>query len=728
VSSPELVVRTIAAFALGAAMAGYAPYCDASSAGDGPVLLPPEINQVHTILDNSVEHNAAGIPGLSPERLLQLINTSPDMRRLGPIQLSIDWFPDGKRILATLPYRVGQAMRIGVFTVDVATSSRLRVVDGSMSRLSPDGGRVAFLNPAGSLRVARLNTKTSAVASERDFTSINTVDKGISEFAWSPDSRALAYTSHSGEIGRNAPKDVEVSIVQVDTGRTRLLYRSQDNVGGLVWSRRGIFLARGQSYIGDGSAAKFWGEISLLDPSTGEIHKIVDKSGFDLDALAPSVAPDEESIAYGYDPLQVPPVSPLMIPAIHALGTDSTTIYSVKSNYALTDGRPQWLRQSEAAVYRCKVGGLFSSFCLLKADTNTMRRVDVESMREIGVFAASKTSDRLAWFSEDLAGTIRLQVSGENLRGVSNVYSFNRFDIRGIALGEVRTVHWSTAEHISFDGLLILPVNYIQGQSYPLIVDIHGGPTPGIHFTSSLLIVHPLEWQMWAAKGYAVFVADYRSAGVAGLNDEYFHRTKGFLEDGDVADVVSGIDEVIRMRIADPHRIGAIGHSFGAIVIDWLITHSDRLQAAVVKEGLPAWWDGIKPTPALRTPLFLHYREWYMGTDDLHREQIERENSAITYADRVKTPVLWMSGNTGLAGVMNVPQLYVNSINAAGGCARLMFFPDEGHVFIKQEHMKDVLAGAIGWFNHWLKGEGVLVGSHTRQARSCDKKLDGMVC
>jgi len=673
------------------------------------------INQVPAELDNSVEHDAKGVPGLTPEKLLELIGKAAGPEKVGVNQLSINWLPDGTRLLACLPFREGRSTRVGIFVVDTRSGDAVRLGEGTVSRMSPDARRVAYFDSGGGAHVAALETSSAGRISMRELRTLASPGGKIAEFAWSPDSAALVYAfrPETSSAATTEWAEIQIRLARVDTGEDRVLYRAKENVRGLSWTRRGIVLARGRVGSRNSASTEYWAEISLLDPSTGELHRVVDKSGFDLEALTPSVAPDERHIAYGYDPFQVPPVTPITLPAIHDLETGATKTYALKSHYALVDGGGQWLGNSKAAVFPCKTGALFSSFCIFHTDGTAMRRLDKDALQEIGPFSSSRTGDQLAWLSENLLGSIQLQVSAPGLGGQRVLYSFERFDLAGIAIGRAQTVQWPLDAHLKLTGFLILPVNYVRGHRYPLVVDIHGGPTPGIRLAGSMLVTHPLEWQMWAAKGYAVLVVDYRKGGVLGLNEEYFHRTDGFLEDGDVSDVIRGIDEVVRMGVADSHRVGAIGHSYGALVLDWLVTHSDRLQAAVVKEGDPALWSGVKPGASLTTPLYHHYKAWYLGTDESHFAQLEKDNSALSYAYRVRTPVLWIAGDTGLTGRENLPKVYVDAINAGGGCARFMFFPDEGHVFVQPEHNRQVTASTLAWFDHWLKnGDGSPARAH----------------
>lgn len=666
-----------------------------------PRVLPPAVNEVPAPLDDAVVTNSRGLDGLHPQRLLKLISAANAVPDLGDRTFPINWFPNDNALLVTLPYRADHVLRMGIFRVDVDRGQHRLLLDGSMAQLCAKQGMVAYRNEKVELTVGHI----AAGSSIHDSVRVGVPDEDpASEFTWSPDCRGLAYLWRHNIVGVDGRGTMEtvVDIYDIGKGESHVLVRVDGSAEGLAWGRNGIFIARGQEEFPEGDPRRPWGELALIDPATGQMTTVDPGGGFRLRFLSPAISPNGETLSYGHDPFQVPPVASFMIPAFHDVATGVTKTFPLKENFALAASRPHWRNGSIEAVYRCKADALYSAFCVVRSDSGVMHRFDFDPLREIsGAFAVSPRDGRVAWLSEDPNGRVSLSVSSKNLKESHDLYTVDRYELSDVALGELRHTRWVTSDGLHFGGLLVLPVNYVTGHQYPLIVDIHGGPTR-YAYTSSLLNTSSLEWQMWAAQGYAVFAVDYRSSGVAGLKEEYHRRIHGYREDDDIADVLAGVDQVIQSGVADPAKIGAVGMSYGGIVLDWLVTHSNRLRAAIVKEGYPALWDGVG-NPAVSTRVWLDYRAWVMGTDDAHRPEVERENAPITYANQVSTPILWVSGDTNVRGVVNVPRLYVNSINASGGTARLIFLPDEGHGFVKADNLKEVLASAIAWFDRYLK-------------------------
>jgi hypothetical protein len=146
--------------------------------------------------------------------------------------------------------------------------------------------------------------------------------------------------------------------------------------------------------------------------------------------------------------------------------------------------------------------------------------------------------------------------------------------------------------------------------------------------------------------GYVVFSPEFRSSGLLGRSsvEKYLRRQDMFARDQD--DVVSGVDHLVRLGLADPNRVAVTGHSWGAYVVNWLITHSDRFQVAVSFEGESdytlaygtdsslggnTYWEGL-----------FQGKPWETPGNYL-------KNSPAHSIRRVKIPTLFVSGAKGAA-------------------------------------------------------------------------------
>jgi dipeptidyl aminopeptidase/acylaminoacyl peptidase len=665
-------------------------------------------NEAPATLNDRAHVDARGHTGLTPGGYLAVAPYAKEGPTTDGRTLWLAWHPSGKTVLATLPCAECSERALAIFAMDVTGNTRNRLAIGEHPRMSPDGNRLAFLDSEVGLCVVDLVTDRSGAISAARQTSGPKPESPapIADFAWAPDSSSIVFSAvTAAPTNRASVPETMLYRYRIESGESHRIFTFSGDIEGLAWTPAGLYFAAGVELIARVEGSRFTGAIGRIQVSSegsGTFQSLQQDCGHNLRFLVPSVSPDGERIAFGCDAHRAPPPALFMRPAALNLRTGIARTFDLKP-YALAEPSPVWL-DSRQVVYKCKAAALFSSLCVLDAQTGALSRKDFDPLQDIARFSIAPDG-RLALLTSDPNGRMRVAVYERGWRRGRTLTSINRYLAIEPAFGEIRTLSWSSADGVILSGLLVLPVGYRPGTRYPLVVDIHGGPNRGVHLDGSLLNGSGLEWQMWAAQGYAVLVVDYRAGGVAGLDEAYHRRVSGFKEDGDIADVLAAIDAAVRVGVADGARVGAIGHSYGAVVLEWLVARSKRLASAIIKEGAPSLWDGEwgAGTVLSTSEAWLAYRRWLMGATEPERLKIERANASITYTSEVSTPVLYVSGDTDRAGALNVPRLYVDSINAHGGTARLISFAGEGHVFTRRENQRDLLASALAWFAHYLR-------------------------
>lgn len=308
---------------------------------------------------------------------------------------------------------------------------------------------------------------------------------------------------------------------------------------------------------------------------------------------------------------------------------------------------------------------------------------------------------RLAWMGQDAHANRIIRMATKDGSNLSDLILISGVP-KEIALSEVREVQWSTLNYpTSMRGLLILPLHYQEGKSYPLITDIHGGDIgASIYLMGGILVSTPLEWQLWAAKGYVVFVPDFRSSGSFGsLAISRDEMKEHDLVNRDMQDVLAGIDALIAKGIVDGNHTAAIGHSAGGRRVNWLAVTTHRFKAIVSKEGWCDEWllAGINP----KNRLF----QMYGGSPVMAPENYQK-NSALFHAKGATTPILFVmsSSEKGADSYSTVRWLY-HAVKSQGVDTQYIQYPDEGHVLERPENRKDAFERIIKWIDGHLQHE-----------------------
>src|SRR5690606_33443565 len=111
--------------------------------------------------------------------------------------------------------------------------------------------------------------------------------------------------------------------------------------------------------------------------------------------------------------------------------------------------------------------------------------------------------------------------------------------------GEIRELSWSAPDGLEIQGLVILPVGYQEGQRYPTVVQIHGGPQMAWKYELQAGVA---RWgQLLAQRGYAVFLPNPR--GSSGRGVEFLRAILGCYGEPDLDDIMSGVDYLIDQGI-----------------------------------------------------------------------------------------------------------------------------------------------------------------------------------
>lgn len=110
--------------------------------------------------------------------------------------------------------------------------------------------------------------------------------------------------------------------------------------------------------------------------------------------------------------------------------------------------------------------------------------------------------------------------------------------------------------------------------------------------------------------------------------------------------VLAAANEVIRMGIADSARLGVHGTSYGGYATNLLITYTDRFKAAINMSGKVDIISFYTDSPRLgvRNIHAAEKSQDRIGATLWQQPQKYVEHSAIMFADRIRTPLLLMTG------------------------------------------------------------------------------------
>lgn len=194
------------------------------------------------------------------------------------------------------------------------------------------------------------------------------------------------------------------------------------------------------------------------------------------------------------------------------------------------------------------------------------------------------------------------------------------------------------------------PTHRAQEETYPLAVQIHGGPA-GMWGPGTASMWH--EMQLLCSWGYGVLYANPR--GSSGYGYEFQRANWQNWGEGPGGDVLAAVDQACLLPWVDSERLVVAGGSYGGYLTVWIVGHDHRFKAAVAQRGVYDFATFFGEGNAWRLV------EWSMGGPpwDARTRPILQRESAVTFVSRIRTPLLVMHANNDLrTGVSQSEMLY----------------------------------------------------------------------
>jgi dipeptidyl aminopeptidase/acylaminoacyl peptidase len=279
--------------------------------------------------------------------------------------------------------------------------------------------------------------------------------------------------------------------------------------------------------------------------------------------------------------------------------------------------------------------------------------------------------------------------------------------LEDVALGRQEVVRYEASDGAyEIEGMLIYPLDYQEGQRYPLVLVVHGGPEA--HYDNGWLTRYSTPGQMAAARGFMVFYPNYR--GSTGRGVEFATSSQADPAGKEFDDLVDGVDYLIDEGLVDAERVGVTGGSYGGYATGWLSTrYSDRFAAGVMFVGISNKISKVGTTDIPDEEFLVHARKrpW----DDW---QFFLERSPVYYAGQSETPLLILHGQDDpRVDVGQSHELYRHLKLRSDAPVRLVLYPGEGHGNRNSTARYDYSLRSLRWMEHYLKGEGGAAPSPT---------------
>jgi ELWxxDGT repeat protein len=310
-------------------------------------------------------------------------------------------------------------------------------------------------------------------------------------------------------------------------------------------------------------------------------------------------------------------------------------------------------------------------------------------------FSVTEDGRRVVYFQQDAEHGSDLWASDGGFEKPRRLTDLNpQFD--KYEMGTARLVRWLSDDGQLLQGALLLPSGFKEGTRYPLVVWVYGGLLQSNNFDQfGLAATGVFNMQLLATRGYAILLPDIP----LGVGSPMRDMAKA---------VLPGVNKVIDMGIADPARLGVMGHSFGGYSTLSLIVETTRFKAAIAASGFA---DLIGNYGAMRrdgTAFGISIEEQGPGSLGGPPWEVRDRyiaNSPVFYFDRIETPLLIVQGteDTVVASFLG-DEVFVD-LRRLGKQVEYVRYEGEGHSPLnwKYTNQVDFCNRVIAWFDVHLK-------------------------
>ena len=633
--------------------------------------------------------------------------TSHDIFKINSVSQTVV-SPDGKHIAYTVsiprPFtdKPGSSYK-ELYILNLKTGESKKYITGKkrFSSLSwhPESNKVSFL--AKWYKAKKTQLFTLELNSDSAIQATNS-DVSIGSYQWNPKNNSIAYLATEKDTSRNylVKKGFNQEVYEEGIPHKNLyIYdlstqqstqiTSDITVYGLEWNPSGdkIAIQSAKKNLTDDSY--MFKKIYLVDPNSKEVSLLVNNEG-KLGNM--SWSPDGKHLAFISGVNINDPVSGSLFVIEVPNSIDFSKLLNQVEGLNGSVTHVEW-KDEKTILYSAdeSVDVTLTAKDIVSGSTNTIieKETAVFSTFSIGnqtiSFAGNTSKHPSELFCLDLKKN-KLEKKTDHNEWIAQK-----------SLAKQEKMSYKSRDGLLVEGVLIYPLDYKEGERYPMINYIHGGPEACVK--NGWSTAYSMWGQVAAAKGYFVYMPNYRGSSGRGVG--YSKMDQGDMGDEEFNDVLDGIDLLIEKGYVDKERVGIGGGSYGGYFSAWAATkHSQRFAASCVFVGIS---DQVSKRYTTDIPYESYYSHWTFWTHENFDLVFDR--SPVKYATNNQTPTLILHGkNDPRVHPSQALELY-RSIKLHGKApVRLIWYPGEGHGNRKAPAQLDYNLRTFEWFDYYLKG------------------------
>lgn len=465
---------------------------------------------------------------------------------------------------------------------------------------------------------------------------------GIEQFAWSPDSKTIAYTSRK-KVGLDQTKstDSDIYFYTISTGETTNICK----------------------IAGDSDQ----------------------NMGYDIN---PQYSPDGKYIAWqsmerdGYESDRN---------RLYVMDLETKKKWSVSEEFDSNVDAILWDKSNHEIFF---IGSWHGRMSIFKTDLEGNINTIHSDNCDYGSITWGKSKDIIATRQSLTSATEIYRVDARRSLA-SRISHENDHIFSQLNKPKVEERWIETTDGKSMLTWVVYPPEFDASKKYPTLLYCQGGPQSMV----SQFWSYRWNLNIMASQGYIVVAPNRR--GLPGFGQEWNEAISGDYGGQCMKDLLTAIDEVSKEPFVDKDRLGCVGASFGGYSVYWMAGHHEgRFKAFIAHDGIFNTEQQYLETEEMWFP------NWDFGGPYWEKnEKTARTyaNSPHLFVDKWDTPILCIHGEKDYRILYSQAVAAFNAAQLRGIPSELLLFPDENHWVTKPQNSIMWQRRFFGWLDRWLK-------------------------
>lgn len=621
--------------------------------------------------------------------------------------------PDGQLILYNV-YQTDLANNTSkgtLYLLDISTNDRTELAKNvSDPQWSPNGEYIAF-RKGGALHVAEFSRKGKKYKMGKPEKVADTPQSNHflghstnKNYAWSPDSRRLAFVAADTDTGnkRDDPNDplvVERTMYKSRTSfsdnmLTRIYVVGRDGKN-LKTVTPGPYDSHSLSWTPDSKSIVFLSnhtdepdhnynnEIWMVEVETLDLKQLTHSVGTEHD---PHVSPDGQHIAYHATKRPVNTKdSPPENTFIYELSVNDFKEINLSKALDRRANGVQWHPDGEWVYFSARNHG---NGLIYRVKEGQEPEVVIEEKGRAGGLHVGKNKIFYTFNTHDHPTEIYMaDLDGGNPKRLT----FHTEEwVKNKSFSMMEDFWFPSFDGTQVQGFICYPRNLKSGEKLPVVHRIHGGPHGMYGYSFSDMN------EMLVAEGYAVVFINPR--GSTGYGQKFADGTYQAWGGGDYKDLMFGMDAALeKYAFLDEERMGVTGGSYGGFMTNWVVTQTDRYKAAITVASVS------NLISFYGNSLYQLLIETEFGGLPWDNYSLLWHFSPMAHIKNVKTPTLLLHGENDIDVPITQAEEFYIALRKMGVPTRFVRYPNEGHGVRQPQHREHYYQEIMNWFEKYLK-------------------------